>query len=188
MDANRFDALARVIVARTTRRVAVGLAVSGLLGVAVPDAEAARCSKTRPCPACKRCKRQRCRKDVTQNGTGCTGGTCQNGVCTAECSSAQDCTGTDTDCRTRTCSNGTCGTSFTAAGVAITAQTAGDCKKTVCDGAGGFHEVPDSTDLPNDGNPCTDDLCTAGVPSHPDKHDGEICNTTGSCFRGQCSV
>jgi hypothetical protein len=55
MDDARFDALARFIGSRTTRRLAVGLVAAGLLGMAVPGVEAARCSKTKPCRECQQC-------------------------------------------------------------------------------------------------------------------------------------
>jgi hypothetical protein len=192
MDAARFDTLTRSLGSRTSRRVAVGLAVSGLLGVAVPDAEAARCSRNRPCPQCKRCKQHRCRKDATQDGQDCTGGACQNGVCTAECSSPQNCPGTDTDCQTRTCTGGTCGMSFANAGTAVTVQTAGDCKKTVCDGNGGTTNEVDNTDLPaDDGDDCTQVACISGTPQFANQPSGSpcieggqpgTCNGSGACI------
>lgn len=94
MHAARFDTLARLVGTRTSRRVAVGLAASGLLSIAVPEAAAARCSATRPCPACKKCKQHRCKPDVAQNGDPCASGTCQSGVCspTTDCS-ATPCSG-----------------------------------------------------------------------------------------------
>ena len=82
MDADRFATLTRLVGSRTSRRVAVGLAATGLLSIAVPDAEAARCNKQTLCPVCRRCRRHRCRPDRTQNGAICSFGfTCDNGVC-----------------------------------------------------------------------------------------------------------
>ena len=69
MDANRFDSVARLIGSRTTRRVAAGLAVTGLLSIAVPEASAVRCSTQKPCPDCYRCRQHRCRK--RRNGSVC---------------------------------------------------------------------------------------------------------------------
>jgi hypothetical protein len=103
MDADRFDALTQFIGSRTSRRVVVGLAATGLLSMAVPDAEAARCSKQKPCPECKKCKRHRCKPDATQNGTVCSGGTgtCVKGTCcplqlacgSTCCASGKQCSG-----------------------------------------------------------------------------------------------
>jgi len=53
MDANGFDRLARLIGSRSSRRAALGLAVTGLFAAAVPEAEAVRCSKRNPCPECQ---------------------------------------------------------------------------------------------------------------------------------------
>ena len=91
MDADRFDAVTRFIGSRRSRRVALGLVMTGLLTVAVPDAEA-RCSARKPCPTCKRCRRHRCRRDTSQDGTVCDGdgGTCQNGTCVSFCAGKVD--------------------------------------------------------------------------------------------------
>src|SRR5262249_16021666 len=100
-----------------------------------------------------------------------------------------DCPGTDTECRTRTCSAYTCGYSFTSAGTPVNSQTSGDCKKNVCDGMGNIASVADNSDLPVDGNQCTDDVCSNGTPSNPFSHSaspcnqsgGSVCNGSGSC-------
>jgi hypothetical protein len=44
MQAERFDTLLRLIGSRTSRRMAVGLAATGLLSLTVPEAAARRCS------------------------------------------------------------------------------------------------------------------------------------------------
>jgi hypothetical protein len=94
MDAARFDTLTRLIGSRTSRRVLVGLAASGLLGIAVPDAEAAKCSNKKPCPECYQCKKHKCR---VLTGTACRGGgTCQSGVCSPP-PPPPYCTQTDSD-------------------------------------------------------------------------------------------
>ena len=68
MQAERFDTLSRLIGARTSRRMAVGLAATGLLSLAIPEAAAARCSTRKPCPDCRKCRKHRCKPDATQNG------------------------------------------------------------------------------------------------------------------------
>ena len=61
-----------------------------------------------------------------------------------------------------------CGFSFTAAGSVTASQTPGDCHANQCDGAGNITAAVDNTDVPaDDGNPCTGEVCIAGVPSHP---------------------
>ena len=50
----------------------------------------------------------------------------------------------------------------------------------VCDGVGGVDSIIDDTDKLVDGNPCTSDLCTAGVASNPPLGAGAICNADKS--------
>jgi len=81
MNADRFNALTRLIGSRASRRSAVALAATGLLAVAAPDAAAARCSRQADCAICYRCTRRgRCRKK--RDAASCaTTGTCLNGLC-----------------------------------------------------------------------------------------------------------
>jgi len=122
-------------------------------------------------------------------GTVCASGqVCTNGACHAgpqTCQSAADC-GQATACRSFTCVQNTCQTIDTAAGTLAGIQTSGDCQKSVSDGSGGIHLVPDNVDVPNDGNECTLDICTNGVPSHPSAGfgtpcTGGICDGSGAC-------
>jgi hypothetical protein len=90
MNAPRFDALARLVGARISRRVAVGLAATGLVTTAGADAQAVRCTKQNPCPECQRCKKHKCKpKKVLSQCT--EGGFC----CTADlcCPKGQTCDG-----------------------------------------------------------------------------------------------
>jgi hypothetical protein len=123
-------------------------------------------------------------------GTACAqggGSVCDgNGNCVG-CVDASTCPGVDDECQTRTCTNGTCGFSYTASGTAVSSQTPGDCKKNVCDGAGNVVSQDDDGDVPDDSNPCTNDLCNAGVPSHTPVASGTscgaslVCNGAGTC-------
>ena len=129
------------------------------------------------------------------DGTACGANlTCVNGACTG-CAAPSDCPGNDDECKTRTCNAGQCGFSFTASGTALDAQVEGDCKEAVCDGAGNTQSVNDDSDLPaNDGSQCTNEICTAGVPSHPNKakgtacdhNGGLLCNGAGACVAPSC--
>jgi hypothetical protein len=109
------------------------------------------------------------------------------GAC-VECLAPSDCPGSDTVCRARTCTAGVCGVANAPAGPAPT-QTAGDCKQNRCDGLGNFFVANDDTDVPVDGNQCTNDVCTNGVPSNPasaygtscTQNGGQICSGDGSC-------
>jgi Divergent InlB B-repeat domain len=98
-----------------------------------------------------------------------------------QCVGASDCPGTDTECRTRTCAAGACGMSFTAGGTPVSAQTAGDCQKNVCNGSGDVTSMADNTDIFDDGNPCTADVCTNGVSSNPFEAAGTSCGTNLVC-------
>jgi hypothetical protein len=103
------------------------------------------------------------------------------GAC-VECLAPSDCPGQDTECQVRTCVANTCGFSFTPAGTPVSMQAAGDCQVAQCDGAGGVTTAADNADLPVDGSQCTDDLCTAGVPSNPPLGAGAACNEGGGQF------
>ncbi len=117
-----------------------------------------------------------------------------NGTCVG-CNTASDC-GTNTECKTFTCSNThQCGVSYTASGTAAGTQTAGNCQKSTCDGAGNISNVPDATDTPaDDGNACTDETCVSGAPQHPAKSngttcsDGNGCTLSDTCQSGACTA
>jgi hypothetical protein len=107
MVADRFAALTRHIGSRASRRLALGLAAIGVFTIAVPDAEALRCSKNKPCPECFRCRKRRCRPKTGGTltcGVGacnrsvqqCVNGTVQN--CVPGAPSAEFCNGIDDDC------------------------------------------------------------------------------------------
>jgi hypothetical protein len=115
-------------------------------------------------------------------GTQCDGA----GKCVA-CVVANDCPGQDTECLKRACNAGVCGTIPTTLGTPVSSQTAGDCKLVVCDGAGSTTTQNADLDLANDNNACTTDVCTAGVPSHPQVSDGASCGASGACLNGACT-
>ena len=74
----------------------------------------------------------------------------------------------------------TCGVTNAAVGTLLPPnQTAGDCKKVQCDGAGQSQTVNDDTDKPVDSNACTQDLCNAGIPSNPPEAAGTACSQSG---------
>ena len=144
------------------------------------------------------CTQDLCTAGVPSNpslpqGTSCgTNLVCNDqGIC-GGCNTAADCPGSDTECRTRTCVNNTCGVNNTAAGTRTQTQTAGDCRVSECDGQGNIASITDDSDLPVDGNACTDDLCQAGSPSNPNLPAGTncgtglLCSASGVC--GQCNM
>jgi hypothetical protein len=143
------------------------------------------------------CTEDLCNSGVAEHlplalGTACSGGS--NGVCDdagmcVECNAIADCTSLppDDECQQRSCAMGSCTPQFTAAGTAVTLQTTGDCKVNACDGAGSSQQDNDDGDVPDDGNDCTQDVCTAGVPSNPNEAMGTVC-AAGQCNdMGQCT-
>jgi hypothetical protein len=75
--------------------------------------------------------------------------------------------------------------------------TGGDvCAEAVCDDEADacvLAPKPDGTDCPVDDNPCTDDVCTAGVCAHVNKLDGsacaddDLCTVGDTCQAGVCA-
>jgi hypothetical protein len=118
------------------------------------------------------------------SGSGCgTGLLCNDAGACVGCRVAADCAGTDSACRVRTCSPaGQCGVSNIAAGTVLATQTPGDCRRDQCDGSGGVATVSDDTDRPVDGNSCTQDLCTSGLPSNPPEPKDTPCAQNGGSF------
>jgi hypothetical protein len=116
-------------------------------------------------------------------GTGGTSGSGGGSTSTAggggarTCLQAADCPG-GSDCVIPTCEGGQCGTRFAAAGTPTSVQVARDCQRSVCDGQGSAHLVPDDGDVPAAG-PCTAGACDAGVPSHPPAAAGTPCSVGG---------
>jgi hypothetical protein len=128
-----------------------------------------------------------------QCGRACGGGSqCVNGSCLAppQCSTPSDCPGSDTVCASRTCVQGVCGFTFATAGTPGPNQVAGDCKQTVCDGSGNLITQNADFDLPDDGNQCTNDLCSNGNPVHQfalfgtacSQNGGNFCDGSGACI------
>jgi len=94
MDADRFDNVARSLIAGSSRRTLLGLVIGGIaaaLGVADGEARNQR-KKCKRCGPCRACKRGKCKSKP--NGIGC-GGTkvCQSGtcVCPTQCCANADC-------------------------------------------------------------------------------------------------
>jgi Lamin Tail Domain/Bacterial Ig-like domain len=116
-----------------------------------------------------------------------TGGMGTGGMA-GECTIAMDCPATGNECTTAVCVAHQCETTMVAAGKPLAAQTPGNCHAEVCDGNGAITSAVDDTDVPTDGNACTNDVCTAGVASNPTVPSGTscggglICNAAGACI------
>ena len=118
------------------------------------------------------------------SGSGSGGGAGTGGTA---CVQPLDCPGFDTDCRKRTCVAGQCGAHFQPEGTATSVQVASDCQKTVCDGAGRPHQIDDPTDVLDDHNPCTDDICMGGTPRNVASKANTLCGSNGVCDgQGSC--
>jgi len=111
----------------------------------------------------------------------CASGACNASHICVECATATNCPGQDTECSVRACMNGACVVALVASGTVLQTQVAGDCRSRRCDGQGQVAQVSDDTDLPNDGNPCTLDVCTSGAPSNPPASSTTSCGTTQLC-------
>ncbi|MBK6807586.1 MAG: hypothetical protein IPG81_01550 [Sandaracinaceae bacterium] len=103
-----------------------------------------------------------------------------NGAC-VDCLAASDC-GFDTFCAQFACVNNTCQQTNTAVGTDLPAgsQAPLDCQVIECDGAGGERSAALNTDVPVDGNACTNDVCTAGAPSNPPTSVNSVCAADGA--------
>lgn len=115
----------------------------------------------------------------------------------AFCRTAEDCSGVDSACQRRTCEDGRCGVDPAPRGKPVAEQTPGDCKARVCDGQGAVIEIEDAQDVFVDGDPCSADICVAGVPQNPpapattecggpDASGGRFCDGNGACV--ECLV
>ncbi|MEO7034718.1 MAG: Ig-like domain-containing protein [Polyangiaceae bacterium] len=124
-----------------------------------------------------------CSNPLKSTGSACTqggGSVCSAAGSCVPCLVAADCTGTDTECHVRTCTNNTCGVNNIALGTATAVQTAGDCQQNECDGAGQIAPFAHDADVPaDDGNQCTNEVCTSGVASHPQLAAGSACSQGG---------
>jgi hypothetical protein len=95
----------------------------------------------------------------------------------AVCSAASDCPAPITACETVACRDGACVHTRLAAGAAVPQQTAGDCRRNVCDSNGKIVSTNDPTDVMSDGNDCTADSCAQGVSVHSPADAGTACGT-----------
>jgi plastocyanin len=97
-----------------------------------------------------------------------------------DCTVPAFCPGKDEPCRFRTCVGGKCGITNAGAGAPAGSPQPGTCQTPVCDGNGGTTSAPDDSNLPVDGNPCTEDKCDNGVPSNPPLPKGTLCSSVGT--------
>ncbi len=99
----------------------------------------------------------------------------------AACTEPSDCPGEDNECGTRTCDGGLCAVDAAAAGTVAEEQSAGNCLRAVCDGAGLIVGEPDDADVPDDNVECTTDSCVDGLPMIEPKAPGTSCGGSDVC-------
>lgn len=114
----------------------------------------------------------------TDGGSYCDG----SGNC-VECNDGAQCP-TPPNCQGNTCLGHVCGVEDLPPGTPAQQQIPGDCKILRCDGSGGTYTEAQDSDLPDDGNECTGDVCTSGVPSHPPAAPGAPCTQGGTVCDG----
>jgi len=173
-----------------------GSGSGGSGGSAVSCTTAADCDDGNDCTA-GACEGGFCVQATTAEGEPCQigqgTGICEAGLCVVQCSGdnyqtvcndEEPCTEDTCDFTTGTCRN----EPIDDQPVPGVNQVPGDCRVVLCvDGA--TADIIDATDLPNDGNDCTDDLCTAGQPSNPPLPAGTscgqgkdlVCDDSGTC-------
>jgi hypothetical protein len=94
------------------------------------------------------------------------------------CTTAADCPGADAVCERRACVAGRCTMEALPTGTATPDQVPGDCRKNTCDGTAVAVSY-DPTDVPDDRNECTTDICSGLTPTFLPKAGGSPCTTGG---------
>ncbi|MBI3205959.1 MAG: hypothetical protein HYZ29_30765 [Myxococcales bacterium] len=131
---------------------------------------------------------------AADDGTPCGSGLsckrdCPSSACKSRCVGCQDastCPAGD-ECKAAKCWAGVCGFAFVPTGHLTSGNKAHDCVAHVCDGQGTAVTKIDDADLPDDGNPCTFDLCASGASSFTNAPagtpcgGGQTCNGSGKC-------
>lgn len=129
--------------------------------------------------------------DVLADGSNCEigvkMGVCAAGKCEIACTKNADCDDMN-PCSEESCNTGVGKCAYTYLDGVLTpgaTQTAEDCKVRFCsNGVDG--DVNDDADVVVDGNPCTDDICTAGTPSNPPLAPKAMCPPVAPSVTGVC--
>jgi hypothetical protein len=121
---------------------------------------------------------------------GANSGTCAAGKCQVECTAADEPAKCDDQ---NPCTDDSCnlGTGFCAHdprdGIGLDAkeQVEGDCRVKVCV-AGKVEEAAKNTDLPDDANPCTANVCSEGSASNPNQPPDFACSAQDDPLKKVC--
>ncbi|MDI3285874.1 hypothetical protein [Polyangium sp. 15x6] len=109
------------------------------------------------------------------------------GSCTG-CTMPSDC-GDDGPCLKWSCptESKVCIRVFEPAGTIVADTVKGDCKAEACDGKGKLDQIPYPQDAADDGDPCTDDICSETGTVHGNAATGTACGVgCQSCTDGVC--
>jgi hypothetical protein len=109
-------------------------------------------------------------------GTTANGGAVGVGGANFPCSSAALCPPAS-ECMEATCADGVCGMAHLPSGTPTVTQVKGDCLTQVCSDGAKTSQVPDDSDVPNDGNDCTLEACKAGLPETKNATGGTPCGS-----------
>lgn len=149
-------------------------------------------------PPATQCEAFTCNAGAVMGNPEPTTTTCSTGggrVCDGaghcvECNAIADCGPTGNECVVATCNANTCGTmNLGNSHTLTTGQTAGNCQRRVCDGAGGITSVDDATDLPTASTVCQINPSCAGSPLAPafdPAPTGTDCTADGVAPRDVC--
>lgn len=197
MDGNRFDALAKTLIAATSRRRTLGGLLGGtlgLLGLAHPaevwSAKSGKCKKACD-PDCEFCKEGKCRNKKKKNGK--TVKVCKRGKCKPKPNETQCAAPAGGICQDGACAcpDGTeeCGGAcFPLCAQGVQARNQDNCtccfvNNFPCTTAGGV-PTPNATCcsqlcLPTAPAPSTSGVCAPGGTGTP-------CNVDANCASGNC--
>lgn len=105
------------------------------------------------------------------------------------CKQDTDCSGSSTPCRTIRCEEGRCRQELARPGISPEqVQKSGDCQRLLCGVGGELITREDPADIPvDDGNPCTRELCSGGVPGRLPMAVGSSCGV-GVCTASSVCV
>lgn len=106
----------------------------------------------------------------------------------ADCHQDADCPGASAPCRTSVCREGRCSSELARPGTfPEQGQQSGDCRRFLCGVGGELIAREDPADLPpDDGNPCTREVCTDGSPGRLPLPAGASCGVGVCTVSGAC--
>jgi hypothetical protein len=185
MDSDRFDSLARSLLAGLNRRTLLGAAFAGVLGI-IRDGTIEAKNKKKKCPPCKKRKKGKC-KGKKPDGMACRGGSCQNGRCVSGCpNGATSCGGVCANLQSDEANCGSCGTSCAANEVCQTGRCfpRGICPSftQICTGAQHSCAATCKCASSVEGNTLcvqNEPFCSAPLP---------FCQTSANCAPGKACI